>query len=161
MPDGSVVEMSPGGHSELIREIIQEFAPRFAQGSSVLYLGDTGQKGVVIDRSSLEALGAPLHERGKMPDVILYCKAKGWLYLIESVTSVGPVDGKRHAELRHHFGNTTAGLVFVTAFPTRRLMARFGASRGRHSFCQHPLRYRVGNRGLVRGQPDPLDPLQR
>lgn len=126
LPDGTVFELSPGGHSMLIRDIIQEFAPRFAPHSQVLYLGDTGFKGGgVADLAALEALGAPLHERGKMPDAILYRPEKNWLYLIESVTSVGPVDGKRHAELLHLFRNTKAGLVFVTAFPTRQLMARF------------------------------------
>ncbi len=125
LPDGSIFEMSPGGHSELIREIIQEFAPRFAPGSRVLYLGDTGNKGVVMDLAILKALGVPLHERGKMPDAILYREDKGWLHLIESVTSVGPVDSKRHSELSHLFRHAKVGLVFVTAFPTRQLMARF------------------------------------
>lgn len=125
LPDGSVFDMSPGDHSELIRDIIQEFAPRFAPGSRILYVGDTGNKGVVMDLETLEKLGAPLHERGKMPDAILFREDRQWLYLIESVTSVGPVDGKRHAELCHLFQNTNAGLVFVSAFPNRELMARF------------------------------------
>jgi hypothetical protein len=60
-----------------------------------------------------------------MPDVILYREDKGWLYLIESVTSVGPVDGKRYGELARLFSQARAGLVFVTAFPSRQLMARF------------------------------------
>ena len=61
----------------------------------------------------------------RMPDAILYLEEKNWLFLVESVTSVGPVDGKRHAELTHLFGQSSAGLVFVTAFPSRLLMARF------------------------------------
>lgn len=125
LPDGSVFEMSPGGHSELIRDIIEQFAPRFAPGSQVLYVGDTGNKGVIIDIPTLEQLGINIHERGKMPDAILYLASKNWLFLIESVTSVGPVDGKRHAELTTLFGKSSAGMVFVTAFPNRQLMARF------------------------------------
>ena len=125
LPDGSVFKMSAGAHSELIRDILQEFAPRFAPGSRLLYVGDTGNKGVIHDVVSMERLGIHAHERGKMPDAILYREDKGWLYLIESVTSVGPVDGKRHGELVHLFGKATAGLVFVTAFPSRQLMARF------------------------------------
>ncbi len=125
LPDGAVFSMSPGAHSELIRAIIEEFAPRFAPASSVLYVGDTGNKGVIHDEQALADLNASVHERGKMPDAILYRKDKGWLYLIESVTSVGPVDGKRHAELISLFGNAKASLVFVTAFPDRNVMARF------------------------------------
>ncbi|MFZ6842977.1 BsuBI/PstI family type II restriction endonuclease [Undibacterium sp. RuTC16W] len=128
LPDGASFEMSPGSHSELIKEIIEQFAPRFAPGSKVLYVGDTGNKGVVHDEMSLENLGISVHERGKMPDAILYLENKNWLYLLESVTSVGPVDGKRHAELTELFGKSSTGLVFVTAFPSRELMARFLAT---------------------------------
>lgn len=125
LPDGGVVSMSPGIHSELIRDTLESFAPRFAPACKVLYLGDTGNKGVVHDQAFLSGLGIDAHERGKMPDAILYCEQKRWLYLIECVTSVGPVDGKRHAELKQLFGNAAAGLVFVTAFPSRQLMTRF------------------------------------
>lgn len=52
---------------------------------------------------------------------------KNWLLLIESVTSHGPVDGKRHDELLNLFTNATAGLVYVTAFPSRSIMARYVA----------------------------------
>lgn len=125
LPDGSIFSMSPGIHSQLIRYIIQEFAPRFAPGSKVLYVGDTGTKGLIHDIDYMQRLGIHVHERGKMPDAILYSEERNWLFLIESVTSVGPVDGKRHDELRHLFGKSSAGLVFVTAFPNRQQMARF------------------------------------
>jgi adenine-specific DNA-methyltransferase len=125
LPDGAIFKMSPGAHSELIREILESFAPRFAPGARVLYVGDTGNKGVIHDKLKLAELGIALHERGKMPDAVLYVVGKNWLFLVESVTSVGPVDGKRHAELSQLFGHITAGLVFVTAFPNRQLMSRF------------------------------------
>ncbi len=125
LPDGAIFKMSPGAHSELIRDILQSFAPRFAPGARVLYVGDTGNKGVIHDKLKMAELGIALHERGKMPDAVLYVEGKNWLFLVESVTSVGPVDGKRHAELSHLFGQTSAGLVFVTAFPNRQLMSRF------------------------------------
>ncbi|BCH63833.1 hypothetical protein RvVAT039_10490 [Agrobacterium vitis] len=60
-----------------------------------------------------------------MPDVIIYYPEKNWLLLIESVTSHGPVDGKRHGELAKLFASATPGLVYVTAFPTRRIMAKY------------------------------------
>jgi hypothetical protein len=42
LPNGSKVELSPGLHNELQRLIVEEFAPRFARGSVVVYLGDAG-----------------------------------------------------------------------------------------------------------------------
>jgi type II restriction enzyme len=50
---------------------------------------------------------------------------KNWLLLVESVTSHGPMDGKRHNELTRLFAGATAGLVYVTAFPNRVTMARY------------------------------------
>ena len=60
-----------------------------------------------------------------MPDVILHFPERNWLLLIESVSSHGPVDGKRHAELSRMFVDSSAGLVYVTAFPSRSLMTRY------------------------------------
>ncbi len=60
-----------------------------------------------------------------MPDVVIYYPAKDWLILVESVTSHGPVDGKRHMELMQLFGSSNAGLVYVTAFPSRSAMTRY------------------------------------
>jgi adenine-specific DNA-methyltransferase len=125
LPDGAAFHLSPGYHSVLIRDIIEQFAPRFAPGCKVVYVGDTGSKGVIFDEAYLSTLGVVVHERGKMPDVVLHYEEKGWLFLIESVTSVGPMDGKRHAELANLFGSSSAGLVFVSAFPNRTLMAKY------------------------------------
>jgi len=40
-----------------------------------------------------------LDNHGKLPDVVLYCPDRKWLFLIESVTSHGPVEPKRRHEL--------------------------------------------------------------
>ena len=56
---------------------------------------------------------------------MLHDTRRNWLLLVESVTSHGPVDGKRHAELTKLFGNAVAGLVYITAFPSRAVMARY------------------------------------
>jgi hypothetical protein len=122
---GKKITLSPGGHSELIRAIIESFAPRFAPGSVLVYAGDTGDKWGYFDAPLLAGLGVSVDSHGKMPDVVLHFTEKNWLLLIESVTSHGPVDGKRHAELAKLFGGSTAGLVYVTAFPNRAIMSRY------------------------------------
>lgn len=68
--------------------------------------------------------GIEVDAHGKMPDVVLHFAAKNWLVLVESVTSHGPVNGKRHHELAKLFAGSSAGLVYVTAFPNRATMAR-------------------------------------
>ncbi|TQL14954.1 BsuBI/PstI restriction endonuclease [Zymomonas mobilis] len=122
---GNKITLSPGEHSELIQSIIEEFAPRFAPGSVLIYVGDTADKWGYFDATSIENLGINVDSHGKMPDVVLHYTAKNWLLLVESVTSHGPVDGKRHSELAKLFAGSTAGLVYVTAFPNRAIMGRY------------------------------------
>lgn len=122
---GQEITLSAGAHSELIRTIIEDFASRFAPGSLLVYTGDTGEKWGYFDAPLLASLNVTVDAHGKMPDVVLYDKARQWLLLVEAVTSHGPVDGKRHAELTALFAGTIAGLVYVTAFPNRALMGRY------------------------------------
>ena len=86
---------SPGKHNQLQKAIIEEFAPRFAPGSECLYVGDTIQKDMVKNIEKLSQLGFEITLHDKMPDVVLYREDKHWIYFVESVTSVGPMDPKR------------------------------------------------------------------
>lgn len=128
LDDGTEVKLSPGVHSQLIRDIVEEFGPRFAPGSEVIYLGDTGAKEELFRKKRLAELGVVVDRKGKLPDVVLYWPDKDWLLMIESVTSHGPVDGKRHSELSTLFNKATPGLVYVTAFPDRKTMAKYIAN---------------------------------
>ena len=122
---GEEIELSPGEHSELIRAIVESFAARFVPGALLIYAGDTGEKWGYFDAPTLGKLGVEIEAHGKMPDVVLYDPKRDWLILVESVTSHGPVDGKRHAELSRLFAAATVGLVYVTAFPNRTVMGRY------------------------------------
>ena len=107
---------SPGKHNQLQKAIIEEFAPRFAPHSECLYVGDTIQKDMVKNIDKLSALGFEITLHDKMPDVVLYREDKNWIYFIESVTSVGPMDPKRILEIESMTENVTAGKIYVTAF---------------------------------------------
>lgn len=122
---GKEITLSPGEHSELIRAIIESFGPRFVPGGVLIYAGDTGDKWGYFDAPLLVELGVNVDSHGKMPDVVLYYPSRNWLLLVESVTSHGPVDGKRHADLGRLFAGSKAGLVYVTAFPNRQIMGRY------------------------------------
>lgn len=107
---------SSGKHNELQKAILEEFAPRFAPGSECLYVGDTIQKDLVKNVAKLQELGFEITLHDKMPDVVLYSGEKNWLYFVEAVTSVGPMDAKRMVELTEMTKNVNAGKIFVTAF---------------------------------------------
>lgn len=107
---------SPGKHNQLQKAIIEEFAPRFAPNSECLYVGDTIKKDLVKNEEKLSSLGFEITLHNKMPDMILYREDKNWIYFIESVTSVEPMDPKRILEIESITSNVTAGKIYVTAF---------------------------------------------
>ncbi len=119
------IRLSPGKHSQLIRDIVEKFGPRFVPGGQLVYAGDTGDKWGYFDHTLLASLGVTVDNHGKMPDVVIYFPEKGWLVLAEAVTSHGPVDAKRHEELCALFKNSRPGLVFVSAFPDRRVLNKY------------------------------------
>ena len=114
--NGIDFKFSGGKHNELQKAIIEEFAPRFAPYSECLYVGDTIEKDLVKNAEKLKELGFEITLHDKMPDVVLYREDKKWIYFIESVTSVGPMDSKRILEITEMTKNVTAGKIFVTAF---------------------------------------------
>jgi hypothetical protein len=116
LPDGSKVELSPGIHNELQRLIVEGFAPRFAPGSVVLYLGDTAEKRLLVATRILNTLNIPEMNHDKLPDVVLYDEQRKWIFLVEAVTTHGPVSPKRHAELEAVLKKCPAARVYVTAF---------------------------------------------
>ena len=82
----------------------EEFAPRFAPDAHLLYLGDTAKKNLFVDNAGLAELGIPITDRN-------------WLFLIEAVTSHGPVTPKRILEIEDMLSSCSAGAVYVSAFP--------------------------------------------
>lgn len=117
LEDGTEYLLSPGKHNEVQAAIVQEFAPRFAPGSTLLYLGDTAKKTLILNEAMLDAIGLPITKHDKMPDVVLYSPEKNWLFLIEAVTSHGPVSPKRKMELEETLGGCEAERIYVSAFP--------------------------------------------
>lgn len=115
--DGTELHFSPGKHNEVQIAVIEEFAPRFAPASDLLYVGDTAKKDLYMDKTGLERLGIPIDEHSKLPDVVLYDNKKKWLFLIEAVTSHGPVTPKRIVEMEKMLKKCNAGRIYVSAFP--------------------------------------------
>ena len=107
---------SPGRHNELQKAIVEEFAPRFAPGVECLYIGDTAKKDLVNNTTKLQELGFGINLHDKLPDVVLYREDKDWLFFIEAVTSVGPMNSKRILEINEMTKGVKSGKIYVTAF---------------------------------------------
>lgn len=113
---GLKLKLSPGDHNLLQAAVVEKFTCYFATNSELLYLGDTAKKDLFIEKEKLLLLNIPMDKHSKLPDVVLYDLTKNWIYLIEVVTSHGPMNVKRVFELRQMFNGCKAGLIFVTAF---------------------------------------------
>lgn len=107
---------SPGKHNELQKAILEEFAPRFALNTECIYVGYTTKKDLVKNVERLKELGFNITLHDKMPDIVFYSEEKNWLYFIEAVTSVGPIDPKRIIEIERMTKDVGAGKIYVTAF---------------------------------------------
>ncbi|OFZ36115.1 MAG: restriction endonuclease [Bdellovibrionales bacterium RIFOXYD12_FULL_39_22] len=127
LSDGREFLLSPGSHNEVGVAVVQEFASRFAKGANLLYLGDTENKEIIFEKEILKDLGCEIIDHGKLPDVILYLKEKRWLFLVECVTSHGPVSQKRVNELRGLFPEKNFGIIFVSAFPDATVFRKYVA----------------------------------
>ena len=125
LPVVTSLESTPTAHADLMRAITDDFAARFAPGSKLIHVGETKQRPQYFDETLLSSLGVTVDAHGKMPDVVLYFEERKWLLLVESVTSHGPVNAKRHSELRKLFAESSVGIIFVTAFPSRAVMGRY------------------------------------
>lgn len=127
LSNGKTLRLSPGIHNIVQAAVVHEFGSRFANGGIVLYLGDTENKDLYVDKIQLEILGIPITEHSKLPDVVIYDKTRNWLYLIEAVTSHGPVSPKRVLELQELLVNCSAGKIYVTAFPDFSTFKKYSA----------------------------------
>jgi len=117
LPSGEILHLSPGKHNKLQVAIVEEFAPRFAPDSVVVYVGDTAHKMLYLDRETLRSLGFQVDKHEKLPDVVLFQPNSTRLFLVEAVTSHGPISPKRHLELSRMVGDIQATPIFVSAFP--------------------------------------------
>lgn len=116
LPTGAELRLSPGKHNLLQKQSIEQFASRFAPGARLLYLGDTAGKQVLVDQEGLQALDITVTEHDKLPDIILYDEQRNWLFLIEAVTSHGPVSPKRYKEIEEMLATCSALRVYVSLF---------------------------------------------
>ena len=125
MPFGDTIHLSPGDHNVLVRKICNEFVRIFVPRGVPLYVGDTAKKFAYSNNKMLKTLGISLQQHGKIPDVIIHDTVRNWIFLIEAVTSHGPIDAKRKKELQNIFSRSKTSLVYVTAFADKKTMKKY------------------------------------
>ncbi|RTQ50887.1 restriction endonuclease [Hymenobacter gummosus] len=127
LPDGMVLELSAGKHNELEKAILEQFRAEFARESQVVYVGDTAKKDLYKSEELLERLRLNCDTHDKIPDVVLYDEKQHWLFLIEAVTTHGPISPERLFQLKTWSAECDAGKIFVTAFLNQEAFRKYAA----------------------------------
>lgn len=122
LPSGGELTFSAGEHNDLQKAIIEDFLPRYGYGAEVLYVGDTSDKYLYLEKEKLDFFEIS-HE--ELPDVIAYSKEKNWIYLIEAVHSSGPINELRLVQLQKLTKYCKADIIYITAFLNRLKFRQF------------------------------------
>ena len=112
------------GFDPLIEAIIGEFAAYFVP-SGVLVYANEAERYPCSDTEALTRFGVHLDAHDKLPDVVIHDTTRGWLFLVDAISSHGLMDNRRRNELACLFADSSAGLVYVTAFPSRSSAGRY------------------------------------
>lgn len=141
LPSGASLNLSPGEHNVLQKYIVEDFLSRFGMGAQVLYIGDTSDKFLFMDKEQLQSLGFFTLDHDELPDVVAYSESKNLLFLIEAVHSAGPMSEIRVEELKSRLQFCKADCVFITAFMNNEGLSPLGngySVENRSMDCRHP-----------------------
>lgn len=115
--DDTKITFSPGKHNELQIDVLNNFRKHFCPDAEVLYVGDTAHKMLYLNETLLKEINLEIKKHDILPDLVLLDRVKNRLYLIEAVSSHGPVSNKRLIELNKYFSKQDYKKIFVSVFP--------------------------------------------
>ena len=123
LPNGKIIVLSYGEHNDLQKAIIEVFLPLFGFGAEVLYVGDTKDKFLHLEKAELEKIKFFTLEHEELPDVVAYSREKNLLYLIEAYHSTGEWDEIRVRKVKRKLEESgcTANIIFFTAFENKNI----------------------------------------
>ena len=121
LPNGETIDLSFGEHNKLQKNIVEVFLPLFGFGAEVLYIGDTSDKFLYVNREALEKLNFFPLEHEELPVVIAFSNEKNLLFFIEAFHSMGEWSEVRIRKIKRKLeeSHCTAQIVFFTAFENR------------------------------------------
>lgn len=101
LPDGTVRRLAPGVASQILRGVIETWAPARLREATVLTISEPGDKVFAADRRLLTRLGLEIDVTRLLPDALLVdlgpVPAEFWL--VEAAATDGPIDEARKQRL--------------------------------------------------------------
>ncbi len=114
-----ILTLTAGVHNELQIAILRDLHPRFFPGAELLYLGDAANKMLKVNEKLVAELHFPITQHDKLSDIVFYDRTRNVLFLIEAVTSHGPMSPKRLHELTELLSKSEIKQIYISAFPTK------------------------------------------
>ena len=123
-PSGETRQMEPGPSSVISRAVVEEFAPRFLEQPSVIWLSESRNQVVPRDDRLAQDIGLTIQPDRNLPDLILVDlgPAEPLLVFVEVVATAGPVSEARQAALMAvatEAGFSEKQVAFLTAYADR------------------------------------------
>jgi hypothetical protein len=114
--------MKPLNSRDLTRAICEEFAPRFLHPVQVAFVAEEE----CMDEGLLSSLGVGMKSHSSISDLVLYEHDRKRIVIADAVTSVHrPIGEERRKALLRTFSGSSAGLIFLIAFPDRDIFSRY------------------------------------
>ena len=123
-PSGETRHMEPGRSSVIAKAVVEEFASRFLDVPSVIWLSESRNHVVARDDRLAQEIGLTIRPDRNLPDLILadLGSPKPLLVFVEVVATAGPVNEARQTALlaiAQEGGFPEEQVAFVTAYADR------------------------------------------
>ncbi len=123
-PSGEARHMEPGRSSVISKAVVEEFAPRFLDVPSVIWLSESRNQVVARDDRLAQEIGLTIRPDRNLPDLILadLGPSRPLLVFVEVVATAGPVNEARQTALMAiaaEGGFAEDQVAFLTAYADR------------------------------------------
>lgn len=124
LPTGETRRLAPGPSTDLTREVVESFAPRFLGKPAVILISESARKLMFHDRELARKIGFDVDPASTLPDLLLVDLAvTGMLFVfVEVVHTDGEINRRRKEELlaiAEQGGIPPHRCAFVSAFRDR------------------------------------------
>ncbi len=116
LPSNEILKLTPGGHNDLQKAIVEVFLKKFGMDAQVLYIGDTKSKYLYKKEDVLREIHFFDLKHDMLPDIVAYSRKNDIVFLIEAVYSSDPMTDSRVAKLKEMLKDCQCDKIFVTAF---------------------------------------------
>lgn len=110
------IKLSPGKHNIIEKFIVEELITLTYKNPKVIYLGDTKDKLIYIDKELAKEYKIPIDVHSKLPDVLAVDLDTKTLLVYEAVASTGPITRSRKKELNYLLSQSKFNVKYFTVF---------------------------------------------